>query len=221
MICTAHNSESVCEAVMNVCICGVMLAGVRSPCLLAGLFSCLPHETSFNLGHLLPPARFLPLGALFYLCPWPAAAPHMRTHTHNTEKQQMWSHTMRIQGVFIMFKVHHKYLMAELRHAYICIEVKRVDERWVDKIFGRTRLRQSRIWVHLWRTVTEREVRRARTSDDEVERYILAQLRPVGTSVPVLAFYLFICTQVPALKNACLFNMANTRRRALQIKSHS
>lgn len=119
-----------------------------------------------------------------------------------------------------MFKVHHKYLMAELRRTYICIKVKRVDED-VDKIFRRTRLRQSRIRVRLWRAVTKREVRRARTSDDEVERYILAQLRPVGTSVPVLAFYLFICTQVPALKNACLFNMAHTRRRALQIKLHS
>lgn len=88
-----------------------------------------------------------------------------------------------------MFKVHHKYLMAELRCTYICIKVKRVDED-VDKIFRQTWLRQSRIWVHLWRAVTKREVRRARTSDDEVERYILVQLRPVGTSVPVLAFYL-------------------------------
>lgn len=119
-----------------------------------------------------------------------------------------------------MFKVHHKYLMAELWRNYICIKVKRVDED-VDEIFRRTRLRQSRIWVHLWGAVTKREVRRARTSDGEVERYILAQLRPVGTSVPVLAFYLFISTQVPTLKNACLFNMANTRRRALPIKSHS
>lgn len=186
-----------------------------------GRFVRLPsHETSFNLGHLLPPAHSLPLGTLFYLCPWPAATTHMHTHTHKTDKQQMWSHTMRMQGVFIMFKVHHKYLMAELRRTYICIKVKRVDEG-VDKIFRRTRLRQSQIWVRLWRAVTKREVRRARTSDDEVERYILAQLRPVGTSVPVLAFYLFICTQVPALKNACLFNTANTRRRALQIKSHS
>lgn len=55
---------------------------------------------------------------------------------------------MRIQEVFIMFKVHHKYLMAELWLTYICIKVKRVDED-VDKICRRTQLRQSWIWVYL------------------------------------------------------------------------
>lgn len=32
---------------------------------------------------------------------------------------------MRIQGVFIMFKAHRKYLMAELWCSHICIRVKR------------------------------------------------------------------------------------------------
>lgn len=41
---------------------------------------------------------------------------------------------------------------------------------------------------------------RARRNENEVGKGILAQLCPVGRSVPMLALYLFICIQVTAYK---------------------
>lgn len=131
--CAARASARVSVAVMNVHTCDVMLAGVASLCLSAALFSCVPHPPNprrLNLtrGICCPLPISCPLSPLFYLCPWPAAASATYTNTHTGTrrgKQQMWTHTMRIQGVFIMFKAHHKYLMAELWCSHICIKVKR------------------------------------------------------------------------------------------------
>lgn len=87
--------------------------------------------------------------------------------------------------------------MSELWHTRICIKVKRVEGD-TNKIFRLTVFGQSWIWIYLWRAMKKREVSRAWKSENEVKRYILAQLCPVGTSVPTLAFYLFICIQVTA-----------------------
>lgn len=87
--------------------------------------------------------------------------------------------------------------MSELWLICICIKVKRVEGD-ANKILRLTQLGQSWIWVYLWRAVKKRAVMRARRSENEVKRYILAQLGPVGTSVPTLALYLFICIQVTA-----------------------
>lgn len=124
------------------------------------------HRTSFDLGHLLPTACFLPFGPHFYLCLWPAATPHTQHREKEREKKQkICSHTIT-QEVFIMVKLHHKCLMCEVWHRNICRKVIKLEGhanqifRLVGRVgFGCTCGRQKkRVKVHISTAEPSRDI---------------------------------------------------------------
>lgn len=83
-----HNRIYVCVCVymcvdaINVCIWAIMLAGVCSLCLVAGLFSQASHGASCDLGHLLPPLLIFCPSAPSFIC-----VHDLLPHTHSSKRK--------------------------------------------------------------------------------------------------------------------------------------
>lgn len=78
MVC---NRMNVCVDIMNVCSCDIMLAGVRSQCLLAGLLSWHPTGLDVTWGICCPLPIFCP-SAPSFICAHDLLLTHTYTHTH-------------------------------------------------------------------------------------------------------------------------------------------
>lgn len=182
----------VCGAVMNVCICDIMLAGVRSQCLLAGLFRWLPMGLNLTRGICCPLPILCP-SAPSFICAHGLLLPHTYTEKNNRCGVIEWEYKKCLSCFRCTINLECMNFgipaFALRWKGWRRMQIKGSGWHSSDRVgFGSTGGGQ-------WK---REKVIRARRSENGVKRYILAQLGSVGTAVPTLATYLFMCIQVTA-----------------------